>query len=63
MAKVNSSSPNPFLRRYSPNVRFTNGGFSKQPTIKETLTYYGDSITDKERVRGRRINFCHNKLL
>lgn len=42
---------NPFLFRYPPNTRFTNGAFKEQCPVQIVKDDFGDSITDKESYR------------
>lgn len=43
---------NPFLRRYSPMQRYSNGdGFAVQSAVNLIKVDYGESITDKESYR------------
>lgn len=42
---------NPFLRRYSPNTRYTLGAFKEQTLINVRKDNFGESVVDKESYR------------
>lgn len=49
--KKTVDNSNPFLKRYSPNTRYTLGAFKEQTIVNIRKDNFGESVVDKESYR------------